>query len=143
MVSKDILARAKQYLCWDLFQDLSIQLIEVKGSVSYFLAPQDERSTILLFLKPIDGDYSESLFLLFHEVGHYMAYRLLKQSNDESQYWKLVSEVNGPDKLQFERHAWERGREYFEWFIEQESLTGTDLLTAYDVYAQRSMQTYA
>ena len=142
MVSKDILARAKQYLCWDLFQDLSIQLIEVTGSVSYFFAPQDDRSTILLFLKPIDGDYSESLFLLFHEVGHYMAYRLLKQSNDESQYWRLVSEVSGPDKLQFERHAWERGREYFERFVEQEVLSGGDLLAQYDVVAQRSLHTY-
>ena len=143
MISRDILIQVKQYLCWDLFQDLSIQLIEVQGSVSYFFAPQDDRSTILLFLKPTDGDYSESLFLLLHEVGHYLAYKLLKQSNDESQYWQTLNEVSGPDKLQFERVAWERGREFFERFIEQEALTVGDLLADYDVFAQRSLHTYA
>ena len=142
MITKDILVTAKQYLCWNLYQDLSLQLIELEEPVSYFFAPQLKQSTILLFLKSNNGDYRESLFLLFHEVGHYLQFKSWVQDGLESLYWQQVAEIGGAKKLQFEFEAWDLGKKILIDFIKSQNMHDKYLIQQYKTFSERSLNTY-
>ena len=142
MIKKDILIAAKQFLCWDTFPDLNIQLIEVVEPVSYFFAPKPESAAILLFIRSENGDYSKSLFLLFHEVGHYLQFRDFQKSDQITQYWYLVDEASGTEKIQFEESAWIKGREFYQKFINTQSSSLHNYFSKFNEYAQKSINTY-
>ena len=142
MITKDILATAKQYLCWDLYQDLSLQLIETEEPVSYFFAPQPKQSTILLFLKSNKGDYRESLFLLFHEVGHYLQYTSYVRDGLESSYWQQVAGTGGTERLQFEFEAWDLGKKVLIDFFKSQNMHDKHIIRQYKTFAERSLNTY-
>ena len=141
MITRDILVSAKQYLCWDRYEDLTIQFIEVSEPVSYFFPPASERATILLFLKSANRDCREALFLLFHEVGHYLQYRAARAQNPEAQY-RARLELDGARRAAFEEEAWNMGVRDLEAFLRELELPREQLLSEYRDYAERSIATY-
>ena len=142
MIKKDMVIAAKQFLCWDTFPDLTIQLIEVVEPVSYFFAPKPDSAAILLFMKSENGDYSKSLFLLFHEVGHYLQLCDFQKNDQITQYWDLVEKASGTKKIQFEESAWLKGRKHFIQFINAQSPSLKNSISTFDEYAQISINTY-
>lgn len=139
-VSKATLDRAKAFLCWDVFPNLSVQLIELQSSVAYFFPPFD-RTTILVYYERGAADFSVPLFHLFHESGHCLQFEEMRKRGRESDFWKVVNTATGPSKTAFERQSWEEGKNLLEEFIHKNNLNGS-LLKAYDVYAEKSIQSY-
>ncbi len=139
-IGKSILDAAKAFLCWDRFPDLTIQLIQIQASISYFHPPND-RNTIVLFCQKENRDYSIPLFLLFHEIGHYLQYGQLKKVGNESQFWQNINTPTGHTRTAFEQESWQKGKIYFSQFIEKNSLHPS-LLSAYDQYAKMSIESY-
>ncbi len=121
----ELLVAAKQFLGWDRFPDLAIQLIRLDRPVGYFFPERNAHPTILLFYS--DERTREALFLLFHEAGHYLDGSRSSGSAD-------------PD-LEAEKRAWELGRELFAEFCDRAELS-PDWLTAYDAFARESLETY-
>ncbi len=121
----EVLSRAKQFLAWDRFPDLAIQLIRLDRPVGYFFPEGNSHPTVLLFYT--DDTVREALFLLFHEAGHFL----------DGPSGQREAEGN----LEVERRAWRRGKELFEEFCEKEKL-GEAWLSAYDAFARESLETY-
>ena len=140
MVSKVILDKAKAFLCWDVFSDLSIQLIETQEAVSYFHPPAS-RSTILLYYERGNPDFSFPLFLLFHEAGHYLQYQEFQMQGRESEFWQIIDTPTGPEKAAFEKQTWDKGRELFKKFVQEHDLEAS-LLKEYDNKARKSIRSY-
>ena len=120
----ELLVKAKQYLCWERFPDLAIQLVRIDRPVGYWLPP-GETHTILVFYR--DADVEDGLFLLFHELGHYLC--------------AMEGAVSEGTERAGEIWAWERGREELEDFIAREGLD-TGLLERYDRFAEISLRSY-
>lgn len=139
-IGKSILNAAKAFLCWDMFPDLTIQLIQMQEAVSYFHPPFD-KSTIILFYQKENRNYSSSLFLLFHEIGHYVQFEKMKKSGRESLFWQNINTPTGNSRIAFEQESWQKGKVYFNQFVEEKSLPPS-LLDAYDQYAMQSIQSY-
>ncbi|MBN2029701.1 hypothetical protein JW824_05595 [bacterium] len=139
-IGKSILDAAKAFLCWDMFPDLTIRLIQLQESVSYFHPPND-RSTIVLFCQKDNRDYSIPLFLLFHEIGHYIQYEQMKKAGTESLFWQHINTPTGKARSAFEQESWQKGKVYFNQFIEKNSLHPS-ILSAYDQYAKMSTESY-
>ncbi len=139
-IGKSILDAAKAFLCWDMFPDLTIQLVEMQETVSYFHPPGD-RSTILLFYPKEKRDYSIPLFSLFHEIGHYTQYEQMKKAGNEPLFWENINTPTGHSRVAFERESWHKGKVYFKQFIEKNSLHPS-LLSAFDQYAKMSVESY-
>ncbi len=120
----DLLVRAKQYLGWERFPELAIQLVRIDRPVGYWIPPQ-EVHTILVFY--LDSEVEHALFLLFHEVGHYLCAidREAHRSADRSE----------------EVLAWELGRRELLRFIAQAQLDG-GLIERYDRFAEISLRSY-
>ena len=140
MVNKSILDRAKAFLCWDLFPDLSIQLVEIKKAVSYFYPPSN-RNTIIIHYERGNPDFSIPLFFLFHEVGHYLQYRDMRKVGEEAAFWNQTNTPTGTDKVIFEKACWEKGRAILKQFVEKQSLEAS-LLNRFDQFADRSTESY-
>lgn len=143
MVSKSILSDAKAYLCWDKFDDLSIQLIEIKESVAYFFPPNHDFKTILLFYDKDQIDFSSALFLLFHEAGHALQYHEYEKQNNTEEFLRLMNLNKGSEKVRFEMTSWQKGKQLFTEFLETYQIKNSALLSNYETYAQISVQTYA
>lgn len=130
-LNKAHLDRAKAFLCWDKFPDLSIQLIELGEAVGYFVPPA-KLGTLFLFYSKTDANKNNALFLLFHEAVHYLQY----------QAGSFVSAFDSQENLvERERNAWTLGRQLFLEYLEKESLP-LDLEDGYDLFSQQSIQTY-
>ena len=121
----DLLVSAKQFLAWDRFPDLAIQLIRLDRPVGYFFPQGNAHPTVLLFYT--DDRVREALFLLFHEVGHYLDEDTPAGSAD-------------PD-LEAEQRAWRTGKELLAEFCEKEGLP-LEWLSAYEDFARASLKTY-
>ncbi len=140
MVNKTILDQAKAFLCWDLFSDLSIQLVEIQEAISYFYPPSN-RNSIILHYERGNPDFSISLFLLFHEVGHYLQFGDMRKAGEEAAFWDQTNTPTGPDKVMFEKVCWEKGRAILKQFVEKQSLDAS-LLREFDQFADRSTESY-
>jgi hypothetical protein len=141
MITKDVLDQAKSFLCWDTFPDLSIQLIELEGAAAYFYSPSNGRSTILVFYRNTNPDFSHPLFLLFHEAGHCLQFDEWMNSGRESDFWKILDETGGSIKAKFERESWNWGRELLEDFIQKNNLIPS-LLEEYNAFAEEKIKSY-
>jgi hypothetical protein len=141
MVSQSILDRAKAFLCWDTFPDLTVQLIEVKETAAYFLPPTNSRSTIVVFYQKQALDFSRPLFLLFHEAGHLLQYQEWEKQGRIADFQRIMEEQSGAIKSGFEKESWNWGKDLFEDFVRSQNLDG-DLMDAYDRYAAACIRTY-
>ncbi len=140
MISKSTLNKAKSFLCWDVFSDLSIQLIETRDAVSYFLPPSNH-PTIVVFYKKESEDFTLSLFHLFHEAGHLVQFNEMNCPEKPENFWDYVNTPTGIKKIQFEKQGWEKGHVLLRKFMETEKLN-PDILKQYDDYAAKSITTY-
>jgi len=140
MIRKDILDRAKAYLCWDIFTDLSIQMVELQEAVSYFYPPSDHQ-TIVVFYERGNPDFSVSLFLLFHEAGHCLQLQEMMENGRELDFWKKIHLPTGTDRENFERESWAKGKNLLREFIIKHDLS-MDIIHAYEKQAARSLKTY-
>ncbi|HDQ46438.1 MAG TPA: hypothetical protein ENN17_13220 [bacterium] len=140
-IDKHVLDRAKAFLCWDTFQNLSIQLIEISSVTGYFLPPERDRSTIVLFYRPGNPDYSRPLFLLFHEAGHCIQYEEWERTERTAEFHKHMETGTGAIQYAFEKEAWDWGRDILKDFLARENLDG-DLLEKYDTYSAECLASY-
>ncbi|MFO7888838.1 MAG: hypothetical protein R6V04_00705 [bacterium] len=140
MVSKTIIHKAKSFLCWDIFSDLSVQLIEIQETVSYFLPPS-RQSTIIIYHKKGTIDLTLPLFHLFHEAGHLIQFNEMDSKQGSKTFWDYVNTPTGKEKIQFEKLGWQKGHTLLKKFIKTEKLD-PDILEQYDVYATKSIETY-
>lgn len=136
MIGRTVLNDAKAFLCWDALPPLFIQLVPLQKAVAYYFPPSHDSHSIVLFYDAGQCDFSESLFLLFHEVGHVQQQRILGQA-----FHAMLSEP-GAKRQDFEREAWQCGRMALQTFIEKHALDEA-LLLAFDAYAERSVASYA
>jgi hypothetical protein len=142
VIGKAVLKLAKSYLCWDEFPHLSIKLIEMKHPVAFFYPPEKDLSTILLFYPANCRDYTESLFLLFHEAGHYEQYMGYSRTRNSAKFTELINSDKGKQKLDFEQEAWDRGKLLLENFIHKYDITISGFPEAYFDYANKCLSSY-
>ncbi|MDZ7337211.1 MAG: hypothetical protein ONB30_01585 [candidate division KSB1 bacterium] len=135
-------AQAKAFLCWERFPGLAIQLVQVEGPVSYFFAPRADRPAIVVFV-PAQGDCRDALFLLFHEVGHYLQYLELVAAGREAEYWRLVDLPSGQERQHFEMEAWQRGEKVLGEFVQSCLPDRVDLLAMYAECGREKAASYA
>jgi len=140
MINKALLDEAKAFLCWDVFPNLSIQLVEFNGPVSYYYPPS-ERNTIILHYERGNPNFSFPLFLLFHEAGHLLQFKEMQTNGTESDFWKIINVPTGLSKTKFEKEGWSKGRVVFQQFIRKHRLEEA-LLKDYDRVAQNSIESY-
>lgn len=136
-MSKSILAEAKAFLCWDIFDDVAIQLVPLQGSAAFYVPPHSDVHSILLFYDQHDDDFSEPLFLLFHEAGHRKQIESLGKEFDEN-----IALPNGPKRQEFEQEAWRLARSLFNEFIDAKNLDAI-LIEQFDQFAQKSVNSYS
>ena len=139
MVHFNTLTLAKAHLCWEIFTDLTIQLVPVQNAVGYFFPPNNKLKTIVIYYSANRKDISRALYLLFHEAGHAKQCEINKLG--EEQYNHLVNKPNGKERVEFEHEAWDFGKDLFANFIEQHHLD-KNLLERYEKYAHESCQSY-
>ena len=142
MLPKRILDQAKAFLCWDSFPDLTIKLVPLQEPVAFYYPPSPTYNTIVVFYPILCRDFSSPVFLLFHEIGHYLQFHEYRQQGREAIFWNLVNTIDGPQKIRFESDSWERGAVLFKKFLEQLGLFDRDLLKQYEHYAAQSITTY-
>jgi hypothetical protein len=144
-VDRPLLDRAKAFLCWDTFPELSIQLVEMQEAVSFYYPP-GERSSIVVYTRTGASDFAEPLFQLFHEAGHHIQYTEIDREETKTAFWDLINTPTGRSKVEFESTAWDNGRILFVKFISSAGISSdlleADLLEAYDDYAARSVHSY-
>jgi len=143
MMTQKLLHEAKAFLCWDKFHDLTIQLIPIDSAVAYFFPPDAGQKTILVFYLSDRTDYSEALFLLFHEAGHHVQYALIASKNMCESFKALMNQDKGSSKYQFEAEAWDAGRTLLVDFLSGHSMALSEILSAYDACSQRCLSSYA
>ncbi|MBN1479009.1 hypothetical protein EH223_15060 [candidate division KSB1 bacterium] len=137
MISKSLFFAAKAFLCWDVFSDVSIQLIPVEKAIGFYFSPENAVHSILLFYNPGQRDFAEPLFLLFHEAGH------KKQYEKNSRTFHIsMAEPNGMKRQIFETEAWQLARMLLDDFIKKQNLEN-ELLQKFDTFARLAIQTYA
>jgi hypothetical protein len=141
MTPKALLDAAKAFLCWDVFPDLSIQLVPLQSAVAYYYPPGNGLHSIVLFYDPAQHDFSEPLFLLFHEAGHACQCHALQEKNLGGQFERLMALDTGPDKASFESEAWRLGKELFIKFAGRRNL-GPGLLERFESYCRHCVQSY-
>jgi len=137
MIPKSVLDAAKAYLCWDVLPGLAIQLVPLKHALAYYYPPDNQTHSIVLFYDAGTKDFSESLYLLFHEAGHARQYNYLQVKD----FIKMISNCKGPNRIAFEMQAWQLGRSYFIDFIENQDLS-TSLLNEFDRYSRLCIESY-
>lgn len=141
MVSKSVLNSAKAFLCWEAFESLSIQLVGIQDAVAYYYPTRNSYQSIVLFYHVASKDFSEPLFLLFHEAGHAKQWGKLHEEKREALFHKMVDLDRGTQKVNFEREAWHIGRRLFSDFIQREKLN-MDLLNHFDHYSTVCLKSY-
>lgn len=141
MITKPTFDKAKGFLCWDTFSDLNIQFIELHHSVAYFFPPSKDRSTIVVFHRQGNPDFTYPFFLLFHEAGHYLQFQEWKSTGRETHFWKLIDTHTGSIKAAFEEESWNWGKELIEDFIHKNDIDES-ILQQYDDYANDCIKSY-
>jgi hypothetical protein len=141
MLPKSILDRAKAYLCWDAVPDLAIQLVPVHGATGFYYPPGNGLHGIVLFYDPGSRDYTEPLFLLFHEAGHSCQWRRMKDAGRECEFSENLDTATGTRKTLFEEEAWSLGEELFRSYLKKNDLD-EGLAAAYADYGRRCRETY-
>jgi hypothetical protein len=141
MTPKSLLDAAKAFLCWDVFPDLSIQLVPLQRAVAYYYPPGNCLQSIVLFYDPAQSDFSEQLFLLFHEAGHACQWRRMQEDAGGGQFACLMALDKGPDKASFETEAWRLGKELFIRFAAGRSLV-PGLSERFESYCRHCVQSY-
>jgi hypothetical protein len=141
MIAKSLLDAAKAFLCWDVFPDLAIQLVALQNAVAYYYPPGGSLQSIVLFYDPAQRDFSEPLFLLFHEAGHACQWRQMQADKQEVLFERLMTIDTGPEKVSFEAEAWRLGQELFRRFEEQRGL-GPELAERLAAYGRRCAESY-
>lgn len=142
MIPKSVLFDAKAFLCWDSFEDLSIQLVPVQNSAAYYYPPDNKYHSLVIFYNDQLADFCEPLFLLFHEAGHVLQWKKYKAEGALFSFYENINLSTGFEKQNFEKQAWEKGRELFVKFSKQQTLSHT-LIDEFDAYAKRSVSSYA
>jgi len=143
LVSKAVLEQAKSFLCWDLYRDLSIKLIAIETATAFFYPPTKDLSTIIIFYKKNCTDFSEPVFLLFHEVGHFEQYKMYQTNNKINEFRSLINLDKGPEKIKFEREAWDIGKEVMKKFIKKYQSNNLKLLDHYFDFADICLMSYS
>jgi hypothetical protein len=141
MITKSILEEAKAFLCWDTFSDLAIQLVELQSATAYFYPKTNEQSTIIVFYRSLNPDFSKPLFLLFHEAGHFLQFQEWKKNGRELDYWKMVNTATGGLKIKFEEESWDWGKDLIKDFIQKKNMD-ISILKEYEHFALESIETY-
>lgn len=141
MIPKSILDAAKGFLCWDEFPDLSIQLIALQDAVGYYYPQDNGLQSILLFYNPAVEDFTEALFLLFHEAGHACQWREMTARKQGELFSRLMALDTGQEKAAFECAAWRLGQELFEKFVKNHGLS-TRLYDQFTEYGRRCSASY-
>ena len=141
MVDASVLRAAKAFLCWDMFDDLGVQLVPLRHPVAYFYPRHNPQHAIVLFYTESARDMSEALFLLFHEAGHVRQWLQLHQDGQDHRFAQLLNLDKGAAKYGFEQEAWTLGRALLEEFLRAKELE-TGLLDAYDQYGRRCLESY-
>ena len=141
MIPKSLLDAAKAFLCWDVFPDLSIQLVPLQSAVAYYYPPGGGLQSIVLFYDPSQRDFSEPLFLLFHEAGHACQWREMQAGARGGRFTRLMALDKGPEKAVFERDAWRLGKELFMKFAGGRGL-GSGLPDRFESYCRNCVQSY-
>jgi len=142
MISKSVLTSAKAFLCWDVFKNLSVQLVPVHNAVAYYYPPQNAHHGIVLFYTPGAPDLCEPLFLLFHEAGHARQWAELCAQNRKDYFQEMIDRDKGTEKMTFEKEAWDTGRRLLEQFLRKEQLDAT-VLAKYDLYGKACLLSYS
>lgn len=142
VLSKTVLDRAKSFLCWDVYPGLSIKLIELEQPVGFFYPPEKELSTILLFYYVDCQDFTESVFLLFHEAGHYQQYLDYRRDHNSAKFTELMNLDKGKQRLDFERDAWDRAKALLDDFIRKYEIRVDNFPDVFVDYANKSISSY-
>ena len=140
MITKHILDSAKAFLCWEILPDISVQLIETPGAVSYYYPPFSGQ-TIVIFYEKGNDDYTVPLYLLFHEAGHSLQYREMTKNGTESLFHTLINIPAGPERVAFEAQSWKIGKELLTLFMAKHDIN-SNILLRYENFAQKSIRTY-
>lgn len=140
MISRSILHVAKAFLCWDVFKNLSIQLVPLQDAAAFHFPPQNHFHSIVLFYQQGLKDYSESLFMLFHEAGHVMHYKNL---SDPIEYEKLLQAPSGRSRMAFEQQAWDEALLLFRRFLKRADLDEGELLPLFATYSRLCISSYS
>jgi hypothetical protein len=140
MINRDTLNDAKAFLCWDVLPSLSVQLAEKQGAVSFFFPPSNHSLAVVFFEKD-SCDFSEPLFLLFHEAGHCLQHREAVADSKENEFWEHLEQPTGGDRVLFEGDGWKRGNSLFETFVERKNLPKA-LISQYNAFGKRSAESY-
>ena len=135
-VSKSTLIDAKAFLCWDVFQDIAIQLVPLQGAVAFYFPPDPTTHSIVLFYDQSEDDFRQPLFLLFHEAGHKKQFEMLGK-----EFKKMMAIPNGKRRQNFELEAWHIGRLLFEDFVTTHNMD-ISFLQQFDQCAQKSIKSY-
>ena len=141
MISKSLLDAAKAFLCWDVFQDLSIQLVPLQNAVAYYYPPGGSLHSIVLFYDPAQPDFSEPLFLLFHEAGHACQWRQMQTCGQGELFQRLMGLDKGLEKVSFETEAWLLGKELFIQFAGSRGLS-PGLPDRFESYGRQCVTSY-
>lgn len=141
MIGFQMLKEAKAFLCWEVFTDLSVQLVPMRPAVAYYYPPRNMRHAIVVFYHPGSHDFSEALFLLFHEAGHAVQWMKLSAEDKADYFYEMIDTDKGTSKTAFEQEAWERGRVFLERFVSAKCLD-PELVALYDLYGRASLLSY-
>ncbi len=142
MRTKHLLDRAKAFLCWDMFPDLTIKLVPLQHPTAFYYPPSATFNTIVVFYPVQVQDFSPCLFLLFHEAGHYLQFREYRQQGREQQFWEMVNMNDGPQKINFERDSWQQGAELLSEFLLRNTIDSKSVMAEYQIYAEHCLESY-
>jgi len=141
-INKSLLETAKAFLCWDVFNELAIQLVPLNKATAYYFPPQNHLHSIIVFYQERQKDFSEPLFLLFHEAGHILQRKHLEKLGREENFTVLMNLDKGAEKVSFERDAWELAEPLFDRFIEKENLPQKEMKARFKKYQEKSLHSY-
>ena len=141
MIDKSVLDAAKAFLCWEAFDGLSVQLVAVQNAVAYYYPPGNPCHAVVLFYLEESRDFSEPLFLLFHEAGHAKQWSEMQAQKKTDLFQRMISATEGREKLDFEKQAWEIGMRLFADFLRKEKLEPL-LFEHFDRYRAVCLQSY-
>ncbi len=143
MISKHLLNQAKAFLCWDAFPDVAIQLVPIQAAVAYYYPPSSDLHAIVVFYQPDAEDFAPPLFLLFHEIGHYLQFQECLRDGTVADFEAALQADNGAEKAAFERDSWERGERILKTFLHAHHSAEERLLAEYEAYADGCIASYA
>lgn len=141
MLPKSILDAAKAFLCWDVFPDMAIQLVALQSTAAFYYPPDNGLQSIVAFYDPQLQDFTEPLFLLFHEAGHACQWRQMKQEGQGELFARCMGLDKGAQKAAFERGAWRLGSGLFVQFSRSQGLS-TRLYDQFTAYGRRCAASY-